>query len=172
MPLSQLFLSVLQASSSESAAIYKMQLNVLCFCQINKLSSEFTDFSQMGLIVGLNSKLTKTVQCSCCSIGLFISGHINIIGVKVQRCEISSLRFHGVCLFFYSRSGSRLSDSVSAMCTSGEESSVEWSSAQLDTDEQPSLEEWLVRSKATQLKSQMPQTNEYVDRGATGHAVF
>ncbi|CAK6970298.1 KAT8 regulatory NSL complex subunit 1-like protein [Scomber scombrus] len=41
------------------------------------------------------------------------------------------------------RSGSRLSSSGGGMCTSGEESSVEWSCAQLDTDEQPSLEEWL-----------------------------
>ncbi|KAM7380678.1 hypothetical protein PAMP_003956 [Pampus punctatissimus] len=41
------------------------------------------------------------------------------------------------------RSGSRLSGSGGGMCTSGEESSVEWSCAQLDTDEQPSLEEWL-----------------------------
>lgn len=103
-------------------------------------------------------KLTKAVQLSQLQ-GLFICVHINIIGVKVQCCEICSVRFHGVCLFFHSRSGSRLSGSGSAMCTSGEESSVEWSSAQLDTDEQPSLEEWLVRSKDTQLKSQMPQTN-------------
>ncbi|KAK2839652.1 hypothetical protein Q5P01_013392 [Channa striata] len=42
------------------------------------------------------------------------------------------------------RSGSRLSGSGGAMCTSGEESSVEWSSAQLDTDEQASSEEWLL----------------------------
>ncbi|KAM7407624.1 hypothetical protein PAMA_003381 [Pampus argenteus] len=41
------------------------------------------------------------------------------------------------------RSGSRLSGSGGGICTSGEESSVEWSCAQLDTDEQPSLEEWL-----------------------------
>ncbi|XP_026231390.1 KAT8 regulatory NSL complex subunit 1-like protein isoform X2 [Anabas testudineus] len=41
------------------------------------------------------------------------------------------------------RSGSRLSGSGSALCTSGEESSVEWSSAQLDTDEQPCSEDWL-----------------------------
>ncbi|XP_067459400.1 KAT8 regulatory NSL complex subunit 1-like protein isoform X1 [Thunnus thynnus] len=41
------------------------------------------------------------------------------------------------------RSGSRLSGSGGGMCTSGEESSVEWSCAQLDTDELPSLEEWL-----------------------------
>ncbi|XP_040914062.1 KAT8 regulatory NSL complex subunit 1-like protein isoform X2 [Toxotes jaculatrix] len=41
------------------------------------------------------------------------------------------------------RSGSRLSGSGGGMCTSGEESSVEWSGAQLDTDEQPSSEEWL-----------------------------
>lgn len=45
------------------------------------------------------------------------------------------------------------------MCTSGEESSVELSSAQPDTDEQQSSEEWLVRSKAPQLKSSVPQTN-------------
>ncbi|XP_022597065.1 KAT8 regulatory NSL complex subunit 1-like protein [Seriola dumerili] len=41
------------------------------------------------------------------------------------------------------RSGSRLSGSGGGICTSGEESSVEWSGAQLDTDEQPSSEEWL-----------------------------
>ncbi|XP_045909937.1 KAT8 regulatory NSL complex subunit 1-like protein isoform X3 [Micropterus dolomieu] len=41
------------------------------------------------------------------------------------------------------RSGSRLSGSGGGMCTSGEESSVEWSCAQLDTDEQQSSEEWL-----------------------------
>ncbi|GLD59955.1 KAT8 regulatory NSL complex subunit 1-like protein [Lates japonicus] len=41
------------------------------------------------------------------------------------------------------RSGSRLSGSGGGMCTSGEESSVEWSGAQLDTEEQPSSEEWL-----------------------------
>ncbi|XP_034550434.1 KAT8 regulatory NSL complex subunit 1-like protein isoform X3 [Notolabrus celidotus] len=41
------------------------------------------------------------------------------------------------------RSGSRLSSSGGGMCTSGEESSVELSCAQLDTDEQQSLEEWL-----------------------------
>ncbi|XP_041858223.1 KAT8 regulatory NSL complex subunit 1-like protein isoform X2 [Melanotaenia boesemani] len=39
------------------------------------------------------------------------------------------------------RSGSRLSGSVGGMCTSGEESSVEWSWAQLDADEQPQSEE-------------------------------
>lgn len=41
------------------------------------------------------------------------------------------------------RCGSRLSSSGGGMCTSGEESSVEWSCAQLDPDEQPGLEEWL-----------------------------
>ncbi|XP_029981696.1 KAT8 regulatory NSL complex subunit 1-like protein isoform X2 [Sphaeramia orbicularis] len=41
------------------------------------------------------------------------------------------------------RSGSRLSGSGGGMCTSGEESSVEWSCAQLDPDEQPSSEECL-----------------------------
>ncbi|KAM4731919.1 KAT8 regulatory NSL complex subunit 1-like protein isoform 1-T2 [Anableps anableps] len=41
------------------------------------------------------------------------------------------------------RFGSRLSSSGGGMCTSGEESSVEWSCAQLDSDEQPWLEEWL-----------------------------
>ncbi|KAM9346861.1 KAT8 regulatory NSL complex subunit 1-like protein [Symphorus nematophorus] len=41
------------------------------------------------------------------------------------------------------RSGSRLSGSGGGMCTSGEESSVELSCAQLDTDEQQSSEEWL-----------------------------
>ncbi|KAM4558841.1 KAT8 regulatory NSL complex subunit 1-like protein [Odontesthes bonariensis] len=44
------------------------------------------------------------------------------------------------------RSGSRLSGSGGGMCTSGEESSVEWSCAQLDTDEQPQSEEWLPRA--------------------------
>ncbi|KAF3694979.1 KAT8 regulatory NSL complex subunit 1-like protein MSL1v2 [Channa argus] len=47
------------------------------------------------------------------------------------------------CCRLPKRSGSRLSGSGGAMCTSGEESSVDWSSAQLDTDEQPSSEEWL-----------------------------
>ncbi|XP_041662285.1 KAT8 regulatory NSL complex subunit 1-like protein [Cheilinus undulatus] len=42
------------------------------------------------------------------------------------------------------RSGSRLSSSGGGMCTSGEESSVEMSCAQLDTDEQQSSEEWLL----------------------------
>ncbi|XP_070771370.1 KAT8 regulatory NSL complex subunit 1-like protein [Enoplosus armatus] len=41
------------------------------------------------------------------------------------------------------RSGSRLSGSGGGMCTSGEESSVELSCAQLDTDEQQSSVEWL-----------------------------
>ncbi|XP_029386674.1 KAT8 regulatory NSL complex subunit 1-like protein isoform X3 [Echeneis naucrates] len=41
------------------------------------------------------------------------------------------------------RSGSKLSGGGGGVCTSGEESSVEWSGAQLDTDEQPSSEEWL-----------------------------
>ncbi|KAE8299450.1 KAT8 regulatory NSL complex subunit 1-like protein MSL1v2 [Larimichthys crocea] len=41
------------------------------------------------------------------------------------------------------RSGSRLSGSGGVLCTSGEESSVELSCAQLDTDEQQSSEEWL-----------------------------
>ncbi|XP_044073599.1 KAT8 regulatory NSL complex subunit 1-like protein isoform X2 [Siniperca chuatsi] len=41
------------------------------------------------------------------------------------------------------RSGSRLSGSGGGMCTSGEESSVELSFAQLDSDEQQSSEEWL-----------------------------
>ncbi|XP_035984527.1 KAT8 regulatory NSL complex subunit 1-like protein [Fundulus heteroclitus] len=44
------------------------------------------------------------------------------------------------------RSGSRLSSSGGGMCTSGEESSVEWSCAQLDSDEQPRSEEWLPRA--------------------------
>ncbi|KAK5598958.1 hypothetical protein CRENBAI_001201 [Crenichthys baileyi] len=39
------------------------------------------------------------------------------------------------------RSGSRLSSSAGGMCTSGEESSVEWNCAQLDSDEQPRSEE-------------------------------
>lgn len=120
----------------------------LYFCQINAFDS-----------LGLNSELTKTVQCSCCRLGLFITGHKTITNVKVQHCEMSSVKLHGVCLFFHSRSGSRLSGSGSALCTSGEESSVEWSSAQLDTDEQPCSEDWLVGSKATQLRPQMPQTN-------------
>ncbi|XP_014844328.1 PREDICTED: KAT8 regulatory NSL complex subunit 1-like protein isoform X1 [Poecilia mexicana] len=41
------------------------------------------------------------------------------------------------------RSGSRLSSSGGGMCTSGDESSVEWGCAQLDSDEQPRVEEWL-----------------------------
>ncbi|XP_040004846.1 KAT8 regulatory NSL complex subunit 1-like protein isoform X2 [Xiphias gladius] len=41
------------------------------------------------------------------------------------------------------RSGSRLSGSGGGMCTSGEESSVEWSGAQPDTDEWPNSEDWL-----------------------------
>ncbi|XP_069389627.1 KAT8 regulatory NSL complex subunit 1-like protein isoform X2 [Paralichthys olivaceus] len=41
------------------------------------------------------------------------------------------------------RSGSRLSGGGGGMFTSGEESSAEWSGAQLETDEQPSSEEWL-----------------------------
>uniref|UniRef100_UPI0037E8585B KAT8 regulatory NSL complex subunit 1-like protein n=1 Tax=Semicossyphus pulcher TaxID=241346 RepID=UPI0037E8585B len=44
------------------------------------------------------------------------------------------------------RSGSRLSSSGGGMCTSGEESSVELSCAQLDTEEQQSPEEWLPQS--------------------------
>ncbi|CAJ1079865.1 KAT8 regulatory NSL complex subunit 1-like protein isoform X4 [Xyrichtys novacula] len=47
------------------------------------------------------------------------------------------------CFRRYNRSGSRLSSSGGGMCTSGEESSVEWSCAQLDADEQQSPEEWL-----------------------------
>ncbi|MEQ2230205.1 hypothetical protein ILYODFUR_026858 [Ilyodon furcidens] len=39
------------------------------------------------------------------------------------------------------RSGSRLSSSAGGMCTSGEEGSVEWNCAQLDSDEQPWSEE-------------------------------
>lgn len=60
-------------------------------------------------------------------------------------------------VFFHSRSGSRLSGSGGGMYTSGEESSAEWSCAQLDTDEQPRAEERLVRSKAPQLKLQIKQ---------------
>ncbi|XP_028249292.1 KAT8 regulatory NSL complex subunit 1-like protein isoform X2 [Parambassis ranga] len=41
------------------------------------------------------------------------------------------------------RSGSRLLGSGGGKYTSGEESSVEWSRTQLDTDEQPKSEEWL-----------------------------
>ncbi|KAM9710281.1 KAT8 regulatory NSL complex subunit 1-like protein isoform 1-T1 [Menidia menidia] len=41
------------------------------------------------------------------------------------------------------RSGSRLSGSGGGICTSGEDSSVEWSCAQLDSDEQSQSEEWL-----------------------------
>lgn len=69
------------------------------------------------------------------------------------------LEFHGVCLLFLSGSGSRLSSSGGGTCTSGEESSLEWSCAQLDTDEQPSSEEWLVRSKAAQLNPISHKTN-------------
>lgn len=80
--------------------------------------------------------------------------------------------FHGVCLFSHSRSGSRLLGSGGGMYTSGEESSVEWSCAQLDLDDSLRSEEWLVRSKAPQLKPEIPKTNwEYhrmVDQGDTG----
>nr|XP_043875995.1 KAT8 regulatory NSL complex subunit 1-like protein isoform X1 [Solea senegalensis]XP_043875996.1 KAT8 regulatory NSL complex subunit 1-like protein isoform X1 [Solea senegalensis] len=41
------------------------------------------------------------------------------------------------------RSTSRLCDNGVGMCTSGEESSAEWSGAQLENGEQPSSEEWL-----------------------------
>ncbi|XP_034430351.1 KAT8 regulatory NSL complex subunit 1-like protein isoform X3 [Hippoglossus hippoglossus] len=47
------------------------------------------------------------------------------------------------CFRHLTRSGSRLSGGGGGVFTSGEESSVEWSGAQLETDEQPSLEEWL-----------------------------
>ncbi|XP_034740846.1 KAT8 regulatory NSL complex subunit 1-like protein isoform X3 [Etheostoma cragini] len=47
------------------------------------------------------------------------------------------------CCRLPKRSGNRLSGSGGGMCTSGEESSVELSCAQLDTDEQQSSEEWL-----------------------------
>lgn len=67
--------------------------------------------------------------------------------------------FHGVCLFSHSRSGSRLLGSGGGMYTSGEESSVEWSCAQLDLDDSLRSEEWLVRSKAPQLKPEIPKTN-------------
>ncbi|XP_033470896.2 KAT8 regulatory NSL complex subunit 1-like protein isoform X2 [Epinephelus lanceolatus] len=50
------------------------------------------------------------------------------------------------CCRHPNRSGSRLSSSGGGMCTSGEESSVELSCAQLDTDEQQSSEEWLPQS--------------------------
>ena len=84
------------------------------------------------------------------NLGMEKSGVLSYVPVK----------FHGVCLFFLSRSGSRLSGSGGGMCTSGEESSVELSScAQLDTDEQQSSEEWLVRSKAPQLKSRISHTD-------------
>lgn len=89
---------------------------------------------------------------------------------KEQRCEMSPVTFRGLCLFFHCRSGGRLSGTAGTICTSGEESSVEWSSAQLDTDEQPSSDEWLVGSKATQLNSYAPpnklQILEYGDQGA------
>lgn len=65
-------------------------------------------------------------------------------------------------LFFQSRYGSRLSGSGGMMCTSGEESSMEWSGTQLETDEQPSSEEWLVRSKATHMKSQIPPDKYWI----------
>uniref|UniRef100_A0AAX7TLL8 PEHE domain-containing protein n=1 Tax=Astatotilapia calliptera TaxID=8154 RepID=A0AAX7TLL8_ASTCA len=57
------------------------------------------------------------------------------------------------------RSGSRLLGSGGGMYTSGEESSVEWSCAQLDLDDSLRSEEWLVRSKAPQLKPEIPKTN-------------
>ncbi|XP_071398429.1 KAT8 regulatory NSL complex subunit 1-like protein [Centroberyx affinis] len=44
------------------------------------------------------------------------------------------------------RSGSRSSGSGEGVCASGEESSMEWSCSQLDTDEQPSWEEWQPRA--------------------------
>lgn len=96
-------------------------------------------------------------QCADCAVQLLQSWFVHLCACKNNPCESGMLRnlsakFHGVCLFFHSRSGSRLSGSGGGMCTSGEESSVEWSGAQLDTEEQPSSEEWLVRSKATQLK--------------------
>ncbi|XP_061580492.1 KAT8 regulatory NSL complex subunit 1-like protein isoform X2 [Cololabis saira] len=43
------------------------------------------------------------------------------------------------------RSVSRLSGSGSGVCTSGEESSAEWSRGQLDSDEQLQSEEWLIQ---------------------------
>nr|XP_046260913.1 KAT8 regulatory NSL complex subunit 1-like protein isoform X2 [Scatophagus argus] len=47
------------------------------------------------------------------------------------------------CCRLSKRSGSRLSGGGGGMCTSGEESSVELSCAQLDADEHQSSEEWL-----------------------------
>ncbi|XP_060945229.1 KAT8 regulatory NSL complex subunit 1-like protein isoform X2 [Limanda limanda] len=47
------------------------------------------------------------------------------------------------CFRHPTRSGSRLSGGGGGVLTSGEESSAEWSGAQLETDEQPSSEEWM-----------------------------
>ncbi len=113
---------------------------------------------EINLTTGLTHKLTVCVGCVC-SAAIADSCAVNVPRVKAE-CWIIS---HGVCLFSLSKSGSRLSGSRGRMCTSGEESSVELSCAQLDTDEQQSPEERLVRSKAPQLKFKVPQTpSEYL----------
>lgn len=67
----------------------------------------------------------------------------------------SLVKFHGVRLscFFFCLS-SRLSDGWGGTCTSGEESSVELGCAQVDSGEQQSSEEWLVRFKSPERISE------------------
>ncbi|KAG7241656.1 hypothetical protein INR49_025121 [Caranx melampygus] len=66
--------------------------------------------------------------------------NINNIVIPLSLAKVEKLQYKDILT---PRSGSRLSGGGGGMCTSGEESSVEWSGAQLDTDEQPSSEEWL-----------------------------
>ncbi|XP_028992675.1 KAT8 regulatory NSL complex subunit 1-like protein isoform X3 [Betta splendens] len=71
--------------------------------------------------------------------GVFAQRHLALEQREKRRWSSWGKR---TCCRRPTRSGSRLG----TICTSGEESSVEWSSAQLDTDEQPSSDEWLPRA--------------------------
>lgn len=132
---------------------YTCQIGKNIFLSFRNVKSCLSYFMRSSECVNKEMLLTTVLHPN---LGVEKSGVLSYVPVK----------FHGVCLFFLSRSGSRLSGSGGGMCTSGEESSVELSScAQLDTDEQQSSEEWLVRSKAPQLKSRISRTDSEYQSG-------
>ena len=110
--------------------------------QLLKLKSQ-DDNKEKHVTVGLEACAHK--DCADSAMQLLESHGVHLCACKYNLCESGMLRdllaeFHGVCLFFHSRSGSRLSGGGGG--------------AQLEADQQP-----LVRSKATQLKPQIHQTN-------------
>ncbi|XP_053295864.1 KAT8 regulatory NSL complex subunit 1-like protein isoform X2 [Pleuronectes platessa] len=72
--------------------------------------------------------------------GAFAQRHLAL--EKKEKLRWSSLGMRK-CFRHLTRSGSRLSGGGGGVFASGEESSAEWSGAQLETDGQPSSEEWL-----------------------------